>query len=125
MVLVRVEAPCRPTEDPGKVRAALLQLFPDLRIEREGATIAGTSGSLERLRELIRTQRIRDTARGQLLAGREGDRSAVVLSKQAAAVGRVNFGAGSPLGDIRVEIESEDLATILDYVAESTRPRGR
>jgi len=125
VVLVRVEAPCRPTEDPEKVRAALVQLFPDLRIEREDTTVAGTSGSLERLRDLIRTQRIRDTARGQLLAGREGDRTVVVLSKQAAAMGGVNFSAGSPLGDVRVEIESEDLATTLDSVAESTRPGGR
>lgn len=125
MLVVRVEAPCRPTEDPAKVRAALLRLFPDLRIEREDTMIAGTSGSLEHLRELIRTQRIRDTARGQLLAGRDGGRTVVVLNKQAATVGRVNFGAGSPLGDVRVEIESENLATALDYVAERTRPGGR
>ncbi len=123
MLRVRVETPRRPTEDPGKVRAALLRLFPDLVLEREDDRVVGTSSSLERLRELIRSQHIRDTARGQLLAGRRGDRTRIVLSKQAAAVGVVNFAAGSPLGDISVEIESEDLTATIDYVAESTVER--
>lgn len=130
MLHVRVATLCRPTEDPAKVRAALLHLFPDLAFEREDERVVGTSSSLETLRELIRNQRIRDTARGQFLAGRRGDRTHVVLSKQAAAVGVVNFAAGSPLGDIDVEIESDDLAGTIDHVAESTveravRPSGR
>ncbi len=130
MLRVRVETPCRTTEDPAKVRAALLRLFPDLVLEHEDDRIVGTSASLEKLRELIRNQRIRDTARGQLLAGRQGDRTRVLLSKQAAAMGVVNFAAGSPLGDVAVEIESDDLTAAIDYVAESTveravRPSGR
>jgi len=44
----------------------------------------------------------------------------VSLSKQAAFVGVVNFAASSPLGDISVEIESDDLEAAIDYVAEST-----
>jgi len=44
----------------------------------------------------------------------------VSLSKQAAFVGVVNFAASSPLGDITVEIESDDLEAAIDYVAEST-----
>ena len=130
MLRVRVETPCRPTEDPAKVEAALLRLFPDLALEREDDRVVGTSSSLEKLRELIRNQRIRDTARGQFLAGRQGDRARVALSKQAAAMGIVNFAAGAPLGDIAVEIESDDLAATIDYVAEGTvertvRPSGR
>jgi len=44
----------------------------------------------------------------------------VSLSKQAALVGVVNFAASSPLGDIAVEIESDDLDGTIDYIAEST-----
>ncbi len=123
MIRVRVETPCQPTESPAKVKAALLNLFPDLAFEREDELLVATTASLDRLREFIRTQRIRDTARGQFLAGRHGDRTRIILSKQAAFVSVVNFAAGSPLGDILVEIESDDLSTVIDYVAESTTGR--
>ncbi len=117
---VRVETPCRPTENPEKVTAALRNLFPDLVIESVGDRFVGTTRNLDRLRERIRNQKIRDTARRQLLAGRQGDRTTVSLSKQAALVGIVNFAVASPLGDIVVEIESDDLAAVVDFVAEST-----
>lgn len=120
MLRVRVEAPCHPTENPAKVKLALLQLFPDLAFEIEDDRLSGTTDSLATLRELIRNQRIRDTARGQFLAGRSRDRTRVVLNKQAAYMGVVNFAAGSPLGDIEVEVESDDLTAVIDDVAEST-----
>ncbi len=123
MIRVRVEAACRPTENPAKVKRALLNLFPDLFVEREDERVVGQTSSLEKLRELIRSQRIRDTARGQFLEGRSGDRTSVRLSKQAAFMGIVNFAAGSPLGDISVELESEDLSAVIDFVAESTVDR--
>lgn len=123
MIRVRVETPCRPTESLSKVKAAALELFPDLVFDREDEVVAGTTASLERLRELVRSQRIRDTARGQLLAARHGNRTRVVLSKQAAFVGVVNFAAGSALGDIAVEIEADDLTAVIDRVAESTVDR--
>jgi predicted RNA binding protein with dsRBD fold (UPF0201 family) len=47
----------------------------------------------------------------------------VTLSKQAAAVGIVNFSVGAPLGDIILEIESDDIEAVIDHVAESTVDR--
>jgi predicted RNA binding protein with dsRBD fold (UPF0201 family) len=120
MLRVRVETPCHPTEDPEKVAAALRSLFPDLRIERTEGRLTGTTEGLDRLRDRIRDQRIRDTARRQLLGGRSGDRTTVRLSKQAASVGVVNFAAGSPLGEITVEIESDALQATIDDIAAST-----
>ncbi len=120
MPRVRVEAPCRPTESLAKVKAALLHLFPDLRFEREDDLVVGVTDRLDRLRELIRNQRIRDTARGQLLAGRNASRTRISLSKQAAYMGRVNFAAPSPLGAVVIEIEDPDLTAVIDDVAEST-----
>jgi len=117
---VRVETPLHPTENPDRVTTALRNLFPEARIESTEGRIVGTTENLDRLRELIRNQRIRDTARRQLLAGRQGNRTRVSLSKQAAFVGVVNFAASSPLGNISVEIESDDLEAAIDYVAEST-----
>ena len=99
---------------------ALRNMFPDLRIETTEHRIGGTTENLDRLRELIRNQRIRDTARRQLVAGRRENGTSVSLSKQAAFVGVVNFAASSPLGDIVVEIESDDLEAAIDYIAQST-----
>jgi predicted RNA binding protein with dsRBD fold (UPF0201 family) len=117
---VRVETPCRATENLGKVKVAVLHLFPDLIFDREDEFVAGSNASLEKLRELIRNQRIRDAARSQFLAGRHGDRTVVRLNKQAAYMGLVNFTADAPLGDLVVEIESDDLGAVIDFVAEST-----
>jgi predicted RNA binding protein with dsRBD fold (UPF0201 family) len=117
---VRVETSVHPTENPEKVIRALRNLFPDLQIESTKDRIGGTTANLDRLRELIRNQRIRDTARRQLIAGRRENRTTVSLSKQAAFVGVVNFAIASPLGDIAVEIESDDIEAAIDYIAEST-----
>lgn len=120
MARVRVETACRPTESLEKVVTAVRNLFPEVEFESTDEVVRGTTENLERLRERIRDQRIRDTARRQFLAGRRGDRTVVSLAKQAAYMGVVNFASGSPLGDIVVEIESDDLAGVIDYVAEST-----
>ncbi len=120
MLRVRVETPCRPTENLARVKVALLNLFPDLVFDREDETVSGTAASLDKLRELIRNQKIRDTARGQFLAGRDGDRTRVRLSKQAAYMGLVNFAAGAPLGDVVVDLESDELTVVIDFIAEST-----
>jgi uncharacterized protein len=117
---VHVETPVHATENPEKVVRALRNLFPDLRIGSREGRIVGETEDLDRLRELIRNQRIRDTARRQLLGARRGNRTTVSLSKQAAFVGVVNFAASSPLGDIVVEIEADDLDAAIDHVAEST-----
>ncbi|HKZ99674.1 MAG TPA: RNA-binding domain-containing protein [Thermoplasmata archaeon] len=125
MTRIRVTAPVRPTEDVAKVTRAVLNLFPDARIEVRGDSIIGETESLDRLRELIRNQKIRDAARSLLRRARVGARTSVGLSKQAAFMGRVNFSATSPLGDLAVEIESDDLDALIDHVAESTvRPKG-
>jgi hypothetical protein len=116
----RVETTCFPTESLEKVVAAVRNLFPDITFQSMADVVVGTTENLDRLRERIRDQKIRDTARRQFLAGRLGGRTVVSLSKQAAFVGVVNFATGSPLGDIVVEIESDDLAGAIDYIAEST-----
>ena len=120
MLRVRVQTACHATESSAKVKRALLNLFPDLRFERDDDLLVGATASLEKLRELIRNQRIRDTARGQLLAGRSRETTRIALSKQAAFMGVVNFALGSSLGDIEVVIESDDLTAVIDDVAEST-----
>jgi len=117
---VRVEAACQPTESLAKVMSAVRNLFPDLRFTEVGERVSGVTESLDHLRELIRNQRIRDAIRAQLLQARRGSRTHVYLSKQAAFVKRVNVAEPAPLGNILVEIDSDELMASIDFVAEST-----
>jgi predicted RNA binding protein with dsRBD fold (UPF0201 family) len=117
---VRVEAPVHPTETLAKVKLACLNVFPDLTFSAEDDVLQGEGTSLDRFRDLVRTQRIRDTAREVLVRGRRGGVLHFSLNKQAAYVGRVNFGAGAPLGDVAVTVEDEDVDALIDRVAEST-----
>lgn len=106
-IRIHVLAPIRPTEDPEKVRAAIEKLFPGAKIEVHEDRATATAPDMERVRELIRSTRIPDTARGVMLAGlsMDGTASRFLLGKQAAAAGRVHFGAlRSPLGDLEVSI---------------------
>lgn len=101
-------ADVRPTEDPAKVRAALERLFPGATLEELPGEVRASVPDLKRVRELIRSQRIPDTARGVMLAGLSHDGSATrfFLGKQAAAAGKAHFGAlGGPLGEILVIME--------------------
>ena len=105
-----VRAPIRPTEDPAKVRAAVESLFPGATVEETAEEIVAVAPTLARLRELIRSTRIPDTARGVMLGGLtlDGLSTTFWLGKQAAAVGRAHFGPlRSPLGDIMVTIFGE------------------
>ncbi len=121
-VTVEVETPLKPTEDPSKVRRAMLNLFPDLEIVERGDGISGRGHSLERFRELLFNQRIRDSAREIMLGAMSGPEMVLHLSKQAAYAGRVSFSAESPLGALLVIISGEDLAAVVDSISPSTLP---
>ena len=103
-----------------KVKVAVLNLFPDAAFTREDDEVGAETSSFERLREMIRAQKIRDSARGALLQGVEGARIRFTLNKQAAYVGKVSFATGSPVGDLEVEMEDGDPERIVDAIAEST-----
>jgi len=119
---VHIEAPVKPTENVTKVKAAVLNVFPDATfVESEGA-LAAEAVSLDRLREMFRTQRIRDTARSVLRASRNGIEIRFALNKQAAFVGRVNFAPPSPMGQIEVTIADEDPESIVDFLTRKADP---
>ena len=117
---VRVEASVHPTESVAKVKLACLNVFPDLTFVEEGEALVGQGSDLERLRTILRNQKIRDAARSVMIRHREGTVLRFLLNKQAAYMGRVNFGTGAPLGDLAVTIEDENMDALIDRVAEST-----
>lgn len=118
---VRVEVLVRPTESISKVKRACLTIFPELTFTEEGDVLVGVTSTLDAFRDLVRHQKIRDATRDVLLRGMRGTTTSFVLSKQAAFAGVVNFSALSPLGDLNVTIEDEDLEGVIDDVAESTK----
>lgn len=108
---IHVHAPVKPTEDPAKVRQAVTNLFPGAEVTESADRIYALAPSLDRLRELIRSERIPDTARGVMLAGlaMDGTSARFQLGKQAAAAGRAHFGAlRSPLGDLEVTLFGDE-----------------
>ena len=102
------------------MRRALLNLFPGAVLTESEGWIRAEAADLEAFRARIHDQHIRDTARDQMIAGRQGNTLRFTLSKQAAYVGRVSFAAGSSLGDIAVTVETENTDALIDHVAEST-----
>ena len=108
---IHVLAPIRPTEDAEKVRGAIEKLFPGATVDVEPDAARAVAPHLDRIRELVRSQRIPDTARGQMLAGLSSDglSARFLLGKQAAAVGRAHFGPlRSPLGDLEVTLFGDE-----------------
>jgi len=125
-----VSAEVRPTEDPDKVEEAIKNVFSpsDVRLiyqKKSKLMIAvGTSyDSLERLRELLRRERILDAAHRILRASIRGENKLVFhLNKQAAYAGHLSFSdpGESPMGPITFEIECDDIRGMIDWLAPKT-----
>lgn len=135
-----VEAEVYPTESETKVRRAIENLFHGIEITREEKSgiviLRGRSNakqSLERFYTLLRSQGILDTARSVLLANCTGGSTSFELNKQASFMGLINFSEATfeklakqpPLGGIKVEIVSEDIRALVDWLAPSTRGEGQ
>lgn len=117
MPRIVVRTICRPTESVDKVMRSMLNIFPDLQIEEKDGELLGEGQSVDVLEELLRNQRIRSAARAVFRKSAEGDRLTFRLNKQVAFVGKVNFAERSPLGDMEVTIEDEDLMKLIDRIA--------
>lgn len=129
-VQVRVATPVRPTEDPARVREALLRFFPGYAVEATDGGLAATGAELRPLRQRVWELRIIDTFRGQFLHGMDAAKRTTRfrLSKQAALAGKVSF---SPrphaLGDLDVEVRLEegdpfrDLEALAAWIAPETK----
>ena len=126
-VRITAEASLNPTEDESKVRRALLNIFPEGKVEKirrgDEVQMVRVNGSglnfLASFRSLIKQDRIRDTARRVLSVGTEGERIMIYLHKQAAFAGHLSFCLPdeSPLGPITIRIYSASPESVIDYLA--------
>lgn len=125
---IRVEAEVYPTEDREKVVKAVKNIFPslELKIEVVGGVelVFGESGDLsilENLKNMVKMRRIRTAARNILRQSIVDRKLIFYINKQAAFAGHVSFTEPfieSPLPPIKVEIETENLEEIIDWVTE-------
>lgn len=121
MPQVTVRVSCFPTEDPEKVKQAILNIFPGSAFEKGETGYFARTTSLERFKEVLRDLRILDTARSKLLKGREGNQTSFALNKQVAFVGNVSFVEERlALGSIDVVIDDVELDAIIDDIAPKT-----
>ncbi len=116
---VRISTPLNPTEDPEKVKRAVKNIFPDADLDIAGAELIGSAKSLEKFKEILAEQRIRDTARDFLSGKIQGNSLKFSISKQAAYMGKISFGGVRPaLGEIEVEIEDENPDRVVEWLTE-------
>ena len=120
MTTVTIECIVNPSEDPEKVEAAILSIFPDAELERDERGFKGTA-TLDHFSKKIRKQKILDATRGVMIKNMRGNRTWVNLNKQVATVGKVSFADRNPvLGAIEVCIEDDDIEGLIDIVAPVT-----
>jgi predicted RNA binding protein with dsRBD fold (UPF0201 family) len=129
-VTVYAEAEINPTEDEEKVKAAVSNVLGNASITikptHKGSTLnaeAKGRDSLIKLRNLLRQDRIRDAARKLLFKSIRGDNISFYLNKQVAFAGHISFSeetAESPLGPIRIIIETDNPRQLVEWLAEKS-----
>jgi hypothetical protein len=119
---LKAKAMVNPTEDLEKVTEALSNMFDydDIEIGEDYVLVSGGMESLQILKDLLRERRIRDTASKILEKDAPFNIIKFSLSKQAALVGVPNFVEGyqSPLGEIEVEIETDEVEGLIQWITE-------
>ncbi len=119
---IKARAMVNPTEDLEKVTEALSNMFDyeDIEIGENYVIVSGGIESLQILKDLLRERRIRDTASKILEKNASSNIITFSLNKQAALVGVPNFVEGyqSPLGEIEVEIETDEVETLIQWITE-------
>jgi predicted RNA binding protein with dsRBD fold (UPF0201 family)/dephospho-CoA kinase len=123
-VEIEIETDVHPTEDVDKVIQAVKNLFPDAEIEIEDGKLKARAWDLSKFRDMLRRQRILDTARSELLRGRSGNEITVYLNKQTATVSKVNFTEEDAiLSPIKVtfRLYGVSVGRFVDYLAPATK----
>lgn len=123
-VEIEIETDIYPTESEEKVIKAIKNIFPDAEISISNDKVMARAKSLERFRELLRKQRILDTARTEILRGKKGSEVVVYLNKQTATVSRINFcDADAILSPLKVTFRLNNVSfqRFLDYIAPETK----
>ena len=116
---IQVFCEINPSEDPSKVKTAILNIFPDLEISISDELLIGKSndiGTLSNISESIHTKNTKNTYQRILKKNSDENSTWFYLNKQAAFVNTVslcNESNESPLGPIKVVLEGNDIENII------------
>jgi len=123
-VEILIETTVHPTEDVNKVIQAVKNIFPDAEVEIENGKLRAKAWDLSKFRDLLRKQRILDTARSELYRGVSGNEITIYLNKQTAVISKINFADEdailSPL-KVTFKLYGVSVGRFIDYVAPATR----
>jgi len=117
-----LQAHVSPSEDPLKVKRAVEEVAGEASAVVEGKRIVLSSESLHllgHLREQLRDRHVRSAARRLMLAGNEGEKTTLMLNRQAAAAGVVALCGTpeeSPLGPIYLVIRAKKIEEAIDWL---------
>ena len=112
---IQVFCEINPSEDPSKVKTAVLNIFPDLEISISAELLIGKSndiGTLSNISESIHTKNTKNTYQRILKKNSNENSTWFYLNKQAAFVSTValcNESDESPLGPIKVVLEGKNI----------------
>ncbi len=123
-VEIEIETVIHPTEDVDKVIQAVRNIFPDADVEISEGRLKARAWDLRKFRELLRIQRILDTARSELFRGRTDNEITILLNKQTAYVSKINFAEEDAiLSPIRVtfKVYGIPIGKFIDYLAPPTK----
>jgi len=112
-------APVHETESARKVATSVRNIFPDAVLECSNGALNGTSKSLETFALLLKRQRIRSTAKNELLQRATPTSFEFSLNKQAAFNNKVNFGSG-PLGGIYVKVVTSPSEEVINKITDES-----
>jgi predicted RNA binding protein with dsRBD fold (UPF0201 family) len=129
-VTVNIETEINPTESEEKVKAAITNILGNasVTIKPEGKANILTAeakgqDSLVKLRNLMRSDRIRDASRKALFRSTRGNKIRFCLNKQVAFAGHISFceeTGESPLGPIKLTIETDNPQQLIEWLAKKT-----
>jgi len=123
-VEVTIATELYPTEDEEKVIKAVKNIFPDAKIEIKNNRLIACAENIERFRDLLRKQRILDTARSELLKNKKGNEITIYLNKQTATVSKINFAdVDALLAPLKVTFKVYNIKVekLVDYLAPETK----
>ena len=119
---IQIFCKINPSEDPEKVKLAIINIFPDLTLEITDTDITGKTNNIQILSQIsktIRENNIKKTYQRILKNNSNGDSSWFYLNKQAAFVNTVALcgeSNESSLGPIKVILRSNDIEQVINSI---------
>lgn len=119
---IDIYCPIFPSEDPIKVKQTVTNIFEGITIEQSTESLKAKSNDmaiLEKIQNVIRSRKSQKTYRRILNKNLIDNTTWFYLNKQAAFAGAVALcdeAQESPLGPIKVVIQSKQIESIIDWL---------